>query len=155
MSRLHKSLSGAAGHYLVAAELSRRGYIATITLRNAKGVDVLATDQCGSRTVAIQVKTNKGSHQKWMLRAPCNQHSPKFFYVFVNLNLDQEDPRPKFYVVKSSRVAKATAASHAKHLSSPGRDGRPHKDTPMRIFRDRKGRYLDAWHLLRLDDAHV
>jgi hypothetical protein len=38
-SRLSTGLSGVAGEYFVAAELSRRGYIASITLRNTRGVD--------------------------------------------------------------------------------------------------------------------
>lgn len=37
--KLSSVLSGVAGEYYVAAELSKRGYIASITLRNTKGVD--------------------------------------------------------------------------------------------------------------------
>ena len=33
-------LIGVAGEYFVAAELSRRGYVASITLRNTKGIDI-------------------------------------------------------------------------------------------------------------------
>ncbi|PIW68446.1 MAG: aspartate ammonia-lyase, partial [Candidatus Omnitrophica bacterium CG12_big_fil_rev_8_21_14_0_65_42_8] len=40
MKVLNPILSGVAGEYLVAGELSRRGYIASITLRNSKGVDI-------------------------------------------------------------------------------------------------------------------
>lgn len=43
-SRLSTGLSGVAGEYFVAAELSRRGYIASITLRNTRGIDILASD---------------------------------------------------------------------------------------------------------------
>ena len=31
-------LTGVAGEYFAAAELSRRGYVASITLRNTKGI---------------------------------------------------------------------------------------------------------------------
>ena len=34
---------GITGEYLVAAELSRRGYVATLTLRNTRGIDILAS----------------------------------------------------------------------------------------------------------------
>ena len=62
-ARLPSVLAGVAGEYFVAAELSRRGYIASISLRNTRGVDVLATNQDGSRSVTIQCKTSQpGSH---------------------------------------------------------------------------------------------
>lgn len=38
---LPPGLSGVAGEYFVAAELSRRRFIASVTLRNARGIDVL------------------------------------------------------------------------------------------------------------------
>ena len=56
-------LSGVSGEYFVAAELSKRGYIASITLRNTKGVDILCSNSEASKTVGIQVKTNSGSKE--------------------------------------------------------------------------------------------
>jgi hypothetical protein len=38
--KLLKQLCGVAGEYYVAAKLSRRGYLAAITLRNSEGVDI-------------------------------------------------------------------------------------------------------------------
>ena len=41
-ARAHQTnLIGAAGEYYVAAELSRSGWLATVTLKNARGIDVL------------------------------------------------------------------------------------------------------------------
>lgn len=60
-SRLSTGLSGVAGEYLVAAELSRRGYIASITLRNTRGIDILVSNADATRSVGIQVKTNQSS----------------------------------------------------------------------------------------------
>ncbi len=48
-----------AGEYFVAAELSRRGYIATLTLRNARGIDIVVADPDSTRSVGIQVKTSQ------------------------------------------------------------------------------------------------
>lgn len=42
-------ITGMTGVYLVAAELSRRGYVATPTSRNAQAVDLLVSDTEGSR----------------------------------------------------------------------------------------------------------
>ena len=56
-------LTGVAGEYFVAAELSRRGYIASISLRNTRGIDILATNQDGSRSITIQCKTHQSTAQ--------------------------------------------------------------------------------------------
>ena len=52
-----KILRGVAGEYLVAGELSKKGHIASITLRNTKGVDIMASNNDASNTAGIQVKT--------------------------------------------------------------------------------------------------
>jgi hypothetical protein len=85
-SRIPPVLTGVAGEYFVAAELSRRGYIASISLRNTRGIDILATNQAASRSVTIQCKTNLSGEKHWML----NENSERFFapdhyYVFVAL----------------------------------------------------------------------
>jgi hypothetical protein len=65
--RISSILCGVAGEYFVAAELSRRGYIASITLRNTRGVDVLASNQDATRSVGIQVKTSQRGRPEWVL----------------------------------------------------------------------------------------
>jgi hypothetical protein len=58
-NKLTSVLCGVAGEYFVAAELSRRGYVASLTLRNTRGIDVLASNSDATKTVGIQVKTNQ------------------------------------------------------------------------------------------------
>jgi hypothetical protein len=53
-------LIGAAGEYYVAAELSRRGWLATVTVKNAPGTDVLAQRADTGRMFAVQTKTASG-----------------------------------------------------------------------------------------------
>ena len=48
-----------AGEYLVAAELSRRGLIATTFTGNVPHYDIIASDENG-RHVSVQVKTSRG-----------------------------------------------------------------------------------------------
>jgi hypothetical protein len=50
-------LADVAGEYFVAAELSRRGFIASITLRNTRGIDIVVTNKDATKTVTIQCKT--------------------------------------------------------------------------------------------------
>jgi len=52
--------AGIAGEYFVAAELSRRGYVASITLRNTRGIDILASNKDATKSVGILVKTCQG-----------------------------------------------------------------------------------------------
>jgi Holliday junction resolvase-like predicted endonuclease len=52
-------LAGQAGEYLVAAELSRRGLIATTFTGNVPHYDIIASDEKG-RHVSVQVKTSRG-----------------------------------------------------------------------------------------------
>jgi hypothetical protein len=137
-------LSGVSGEYFVAAELSRRGYIASITLRNSKGVDILCSNEDASKSVAIQVKTNQGRGTEWVLNKKSEDHfADNLFYVFVSLNGNKTSP--DYFVVPSKTVADFAKAYHKKFLSTPG-----HKDNPMRKFRDTERKYQDRWDLLSL-----
>ena len=143
-------LTGVSGEYFVAAELSRMGYIASITLRNTKGVDILASSADGARSAGIQVKTNRGSRRAWVLNRKAEEYqAPNLFYVFVNLNGGQP---PDFYIVPSKMVATQVSTGHAKWLATPGRRGQPHKDNPMRMFGDKENRWLGRWEVLGLGD---
>lgn len=148
-SRLSTGLSGIAGEYFVAAELSRRGYVASLTLRNTKGIDILASNLDATRSVGIQVKTNQGSGEGWMLNKKAEEDTAEnLFYVFVRLNgLDS----PDYYIVPRVEVAKRVRESHQEWLETPGRGGRPHVDNPLRRFSDPDNVYRDRWGLLGLD----
>jgi hypothetical protein len=56
-------LTGMTGLYLVAAELSKRGYIASPTSRSAQGADLLVTDPDCRRTFSVQVKNKRKNVQ--------------------------------------------------------------------------------------------
>lgn len=143
---LSTGLSGAAGEYFVAAELSRRGFIASVTLRNARGIDILVARPNASGFLGIQVKTNQHSQRSWPLHEKVESASrPDLFFVFVNLHGSGE---PSYHVVPSSVVAEYCRSRHAAWLAVPGKDGRPHRDNPVREFKDVEGQYLSAWHLL-------
>ncbi len=53
-------LVGQTGEYLIAAELSRRGLIATTFTGNVPHYDIIASDEAG-RHVSVQVKASRGS----------------------------------------------------------------------------------------------
>lgn len=142
-------LTGVAGEYFVAAELSRRGYIASISLRNTRGIDILATNQSASRSITIQCKTNQTGSKKWILNEKCEDFFDRdHYYVFVVLGKATE--RPSFHVVPSETVARFVKDNHATWLRTPGKKGQAHVDSPMRNFIDRDNQFLDRWDLLGL-----
>lgn len=148
-SKIPSGLAGVAGEYFVAAELSRRGSIASITLRNTQGIDILATNASASRSVTIQCKSLQKKTKKWPLNEKCETFfSDSHFYVFVGLGGPSE--RPDYHIVPSKVVAKLVKRDHDKWLNTPGRKGQPHNPTPMRNFLDREDRYLEQWDFLGL-----
>jgi hypothetical protein len=147
--RIPSLLAGVAGEYFVAAELSRRGHIASISLRNTRGIDLLATNQGASRSITIQCKTNQLALKVWMLNKKSETFvSDDHFYVFVALGPVKE--RAAYHIVPSRLVAERIGESHRHWLRTPGRKGRQHVDTSMRKFSDIDDAFLEKWDLLGL-----
>ncbi len=140
--------AGIAGEYLVAAELTRRGYVASLTLRNTRGIDILTSNSDATRSVGIQVKTSQGAHPRWMMSKKAEVDiAENLFYVFVWL---PPHAPATYYVVPRKVVAKYVSKSHRRWLKKPGKHGQAHRDTSLRSFRDRENEYKDRWDLLGL-----
>jgi hypothetical protein len=147
--KLESQLVGVAGEYLVAGELSLRGYIASITLRNSRGIDIVASNSDGTKSASIQVKTNSDGGKSWILNKKSEEfYSNNHYYIFVALGSLNE--RPAFHIVPSKIVAEYTSSSHANWLKGNKRDGSKRKDTSMRKFNDYENKYLEAWNLIKL-----
>ena len=120
---------GRAGELFVAAELNRRGALASLYLTNTPRVDVVTMRPDNSRTVNIQVKT-KGPRSKvwqWNLekaRAE-RQASEDDFLVFVDL----QPSEPAYYIVRLRDFAKRKVEVHDAWLKSIG-GRRPAIQTP-------------------------
>ena len=143
-------LTGVSGEYFAAAELSRRGYVASITLRNTKGIDIIATNEKGSKTINIQVKTSSMRTRGWILNKKAEEmDDDNMFYILVRLNDINE--RPEFHIVPTSDVAQSVKIGHREWLNAPGRGGKKRKDSDIRKFEDPKNKYLGKWELLGLD----
>ncbi len=129
-------LTGTTSLYLTAAELAMRGFVVSVTARNAPGVDLQATSET-MRTIGIQVKGNhwdSPSQSFWLLSERAKHASdPSLFYVFVNLR--PPGTRPDFYVVPSGVVASELEV-----------DRRQTGSTWYTFSRDT--RFLEKWELL-------
>lgn len=145
MAKIPSILVGVAGEYFVAAELSRRGYIASISMRNTRGIDILATNEAATRSITIQCKANQDGGSTWILNKKAEDFAPEnHFYVFVALTAPEE--RPRYHVVPASVVAEYSSRTHKEWLAGD----HSRKDSAIRNFRDKEGAYLDRWDLLGL-----
>ena len=105
---LDKSLVGATGVFYVAAELSRRGWIAMPTIRNTKGVDVIISKE--KRALNIQVKTNSYGQVKFPMSKENETPTNDLYYIFVVLKSTEE--RPDFYISESNFIAEYLEKTH-------------------------------------------
>lgn len=129
------NITGVAGEYFVGAELSRRGWIAVLTLKNTPNIDVMATTTDGQRTLNIQVKTRSiGNRQGWIMNKGIEtiMHGNNFYIVFVDLV--GIDSKPDYYIIPKNIFAKWTFERHTVWKTTPGRNGRVRVDNPIRTF---------------------
>ncbi|MCL4300030.1 MAG: hypothetical protein KJ077_30130 [Anaerolineae bacterium] len=133
---LTRQLTGMRGVYLVAAELSKLGFIASPTSRSAIGADILVTDQACQRAYSVQVKTNAQIRSFWLLnRKAKEQVSESHIYVFVNLTNRKAGDLINFYIVPSTVVARKM-----------WHDPRPNSDWYSFLLTDSEP-YKDKWSL--------
>ncbi|MCX6571018.1 MAG: hypothetical protein NT006_06310 [Candidatus Aminicenantes bacterium] len=81
---MNQQLTGAAGVFHVASELSMAGWVALPSIRNVKGADIFVADPDGKRFVFLQVKTSKSKVTFW----PIGEGARKWkgrncYYAFV------------------------------------------------------------------------
>ncbi len=144
MEKISGIQSGVAGEYFVAAELSRRGYMCSITLKNTKGIDVIVSNENSKKLVGVQVKTNNSSRKAWVLNKKAEELSEdNFIYVLVNLNRLKQ--LPDYYIVPSKIVAEYIKKEHKEWLNTPGKKGQSHRETDMRMFRDENDEFKNKW----------
>lgn len=95
-------LTGMAGVYYAAAELSKMGFIVTPTSRNAQGIDLLVANHDGTRVCSAQVKTNAKTFGFWLLgEKNTTLKSKTLFYILVNMRKNGIE----YYIVPSKAVA--------------------------------------------------
>lgn len=139
-----KALVGVAGVHFVVGELSRRGWVALPTIRNTKGIDVLATNE--DRSIQIQVKSRANSRRFVLHRNAEEFHGDSLYYIFVNLMAEDS---PEYFVIPSKVVAEYVARTHKLFLDAGGRDSN------MRSFPNAYGPDLDLetykskWEVLK------
>jgi hypothetical protein len=139
----------------VAAELSRRAWLATVTIKNSPGTDVLAQHLETGRVVMIQTKTaSTGSNFRLKSNDERVARNDNEWYALVGLR--GIDERPDCYLLPRNHLAAHVYVAHRHWLSEPGRGGKPHVDSAMRsIYRTDVVPYHERWELLEHPSASV
>jgi hypothetical protein len=154
-------LVGQAGEYLVAAELSRRGLIATTFTGNVPHYDIIASDETG-RHVSVQVKA--GQSASWQfndIRQFCeiafdgkrqvvgkSRACPvrRLIVTFVKI---EEDGQDRFYILTWQRLRDLLVKGHTSFLHR--HDGvRPQRWDSMHsaIKEETLRPYRDKWNTI-------
>ena len=141
------NITGVTGEYFVAAELSKKGWIATITLKNTPNIDIIATRQDGQKSLIIQVKTRSISNrQGWIFGKGIDEQvkGDNFYIAFVDLvGIDE---RPDYYLIPRNIFSKWSNERHIKWLATPGRNGRSHVDNSIRTFDKPQFKEFEEYH---------
>ena len=154
-------LVGQTGEYLVAAELSRRGLIATTFTGNLPHYDIIASDETG-RHVSVQVKASRGG--SWQFgdvrhffditlngkRQVVGKPKPcpvrRLIVVFVSI---AEDGNDRFYILPWQRLRDLLMKTHVAYLGKHG-GVRPKQWESMHSAIVEKAllRYRDQWRTI-------
>lgn len=145
------TLTGAAGEHLVLSRLLQRGVLAAPAPRGTSKVDILVNFLDDRSPVLLQVKARQfGSDGGWHMSEKHEDiKDPDIFYCLV----DFQPADPRVYVVPSKVIADGIKNEHQIWLNTPGKNGRPHKETKMRRIRPKQigmpegwiEKYLEAW----------
>jgi hypothetical protein len=151
-------LVGQTGEYLVAAELSRRGLIATTFTGNVPHYDIIASDEAG-RHVSVQVKASRGP--SWQFGNIANYCEISFdrkrqlvgelkscpvdrlVVAFVKI---EEDGNDRFYVLTWQDLQNLLVEGHKAFLARH-KGIRPHRWNSLHsaITEDKLRPYQDKW----------
>lgn len=154
-------LVGQTGEYLVAAELSRRGLIATTFTGNVPHYDIIASDEAG-RHVSVQVKTVRGGTWQLNISHFCeitfNGHEQiigtprpcpvkRLVMAFVSL---EETGNDRFYICNWEKVRDILIVDYAAYLGR--KDGvRPQKWDSLHtaISEEKLLKFRDKWETVQ------
>jgi hypothetical protein len=123
-------LTGAVGEFLVAAELCRRGLLATPFAGNVPHYDIIASGQSGGH-VAVQVKAINGhawqfdirkfldvqmdeDRKRQILGAPQQEPFPELMCVLVVLQKTGQD---RFFILEWKELQKLVVRDYTEYLS--------------------------------------
>lgn len=154
---------GQAGEYLVAAELCRRGFVATTFTRNMPDFDILAMNK---NNVSIPIQVKSIARNDWQFSAEKfleisflndtqkvintkNIPNPNLICVFVKLISLGKD---EFYIFRKKDLQKIIHENYVNYLKKHnGRRPQTPKSTHTAVHVKTLSKYRDNWSLLSSD----
>ena len=97
--RPDQQLTGMAGEFLTVGKLFKRGYQASVTFGNAKGIDVLVYNSKIEKSFNVQVKTLR---RKNCFPIRKENLKPDHIYIFILLH-DFNDPE-EFFILPGHEI---------------------------------------------------
>ena len=133
-----KALIGNAGEFYVMAELLRMGVVAGLTPRNARAFDILATKD--NKTVKIRVKTKTKGNWQWSAKNDglIFRDLAEIYDFTILVDLKKRNLNEMFYVIETIKIDKWLKADHQRWLKETDKNGKPHKDSPIRSLSSTK-----------------
>ena len=120
-----------AGEFLVAGELSRRGYPVSITMGNAKAIDIHADTLSRQETIRVDAKATR-SKTSWPIKE--NAVDKDLFYIFVYLRTEEEikhNAKSEYFIVTGREII-------TKHLIKPWKmPGIPYSSLKKQEYEER------------------
>src|SRR5438132_13871921 len=108
-----KPSRGNAIQFFIAGELCRRGYSAVVTLWNTPNVDILCSNQQGTRFAHIQVKTFVPGNRTCSVGMKAMKNvGPTFFWILGGIPLAGSDRPFEYYVISYAEIDKNVSAAH-------------------------------------------
>jgi hypothetical protein len=143
-----KSFRGNASQFFIAGELCRRGYSAVVTLGNTPNVDILCSNQQGTRFAHVQVKTFvPGNRTCSVGKKAMKNVGPTFFWVLGGIPTPESNRPFEYYIIPSEVMAKNISEAHEHWLSTPGKKGQAHQDSNVRTVHLPPRKSLTGWDI--------
>lgn len=116
-ARADGQISSLAGEFFVAAELLKRGFQTSVTLGNAKAIDLLAVHPETGRTFAVQVKALRSKNY-----FPIRPKSVRRDHVYVFVLLNKPGQPVEYFVVPGAVLIdeRARFGKDFEHPTFPG-----------------------------------
>lgn len=154
-------LVGQTGEYLVAAELSRRGMIATTFTGNVPYYDIIASNE-GGKHVSVQVKASRGSSwqfgditqfcnisfrgKRQIIGTPKQCPIQRLVVVFVVIDANGDD---KYYILKWNSLRNLIIKNHRDYLEKHGGIRPKRWDSLHSAISEKDLRpYKDKWNMI-------
>jgi len=129
----------------MAHVLAKYGFKVSMTLGRMEVFDLFVQNPQG-KNLTISVKTTYSNESKFLLMNEKHETliDESLFYAFVRLNMP--DGVPEFWIVPSTIVAPIIKREHEIHMTKTFKNGKPHKESPMRNFYlQGQANYPDDW----------